>query len=552
MSESTGESLRDRLIKATLLLAFINLLSRILGFFRDAAIAYKFGLSPEVDAYVAAIHVPDILNYLVAGGALSSTFVPLFQEYWQRERRSAAWTFFAVVTSVMLVVVLLLVAGFEVFTRPVVGLIYGHGKFTPEQMELVVRITRIILPAQVFFVVSGVINGVIYAVRGDDRWYVSVPSIGALIYNLGIIGGGLALSDRLGIEAFAWGGLVGAFLGPFLLVALAARSVGARYRFRIRLNHPGLRRFVLLTLPLMIAVSFSFVDQIVATIFGTHLSKGSIAALQQAYRLMLVPVGLFGMQAATAIIGTLARLAAEGDIPAFRTQVREALNRVGIMILPVTVLMVVLASPIVRVLLQRGAFDPEATARVASALRWYALGMYAWSVNYVLARAMYSLQDTKTPAILGTVTTAVMVPVMWLLMRPMGADGLALGTTIGITLLVVALFLALRRKLRGLHLPAILRSLRHLTLAAAFMGAVCWGAARLMHGIPQEMLGSLAPASGSLAGALLEITVVTALGLPAFVAASLALGEEGAAYYWGRFAGKVMRLVRRGRRTGEQ
>jgi putative peptidoglycan lipid II flippase len=178
----------------------------------------------------------------------------------------------------------------------------------------VVRITRIVLPGQICFVVGGLINGVIYSIRGDDKWYVAVPAIGSVIYNLGIIVGGLVLASSLGVEAFAWGGLVGVVLGPFPAGGAGSPQCGRPASTSSwDLRHPGLRRFVVLTLPLMIAVSYSFVDQIIAAVLGVHLPEGSIAALNNAYRLMLVPVGMFGITAATAAIGTLAGLAATRD-----------------------------------------------------------------------------------------------------------------------------------------------------------------------------------------------------------------------------------------------
>lgn len=562
MSDSDGETLRDRLTKATLLIMVVSVLSRALGYLRDAVIAYKFGLEGEPSAYYAAIHVPDILNYLVAGGALSSTFVPLFREYWQRQRQSVAWTFFAVVASLILVLIVALVILFEVFAEPLVHFLYGPHKgirgLDPEQLALAVQITRIVLPAQIFFVVGGLINGVIFSIRGDDKWYVAMPTVGGLIYNVGIIGGGLALAGSHGIVGFAWGGLVGAFVGPFLLVTLAARRAGAQFRFSFDLRHPGVRRFLLLTLPLMVAISYSFVDQIIAGILGARLPDGTIAALNNAYRLMLVPVGVIGMAAATAAVGTLAGLAAQDDVHGFRQQIREALGRVGVMVFPVMALMVVLAPSVVRILYQHGRFDAEDTLRVAAVLRWYALGIYAWSANYVLSRGLYSLQDTVTPAVLGSVTTLLIIPLSILLMRPMGAEGLALATTVGISLQTLAMFLALRKRLRGLHAPAITRSLRRMTAAAGTAGLVGWGVQSLLHAIPAATAGGegalhaalarislLAPASGSMAGALIEIGIVAAIGVPLFAVIAVKLGEEEAAYLWGKIFSKAKRLLKR-------
>lgn len=537
MNGPSGESLRDRLTMATLLIGMVALLSRLLGFVRDAIIAARFGLTLSWDAYNAAIQVPDLLNYLVAGGTLSATFVPLFREYWQQERPSVAWAFFRIVCSLMLVLIVGLVLVFEIFARPITLLYVGHGGKPEAWIEMVVRITRIILPAQIFFVIGGVINGVIYSVRGDDKWFVAVPTLGSVIYNVAIIGGGLLLGPYVGIEGFAWGGLVGAFVGPFLLVSLAAARAGARYRFRLNLRHPSVRRYLMLTWPLMIGVSYSFVDQLIATALGSHLAEGAISALRQAYRLIQVPVGIFGMAAATAAIGTLARLAAENDVRAFRRQVKEALARVGVMIFPITALMMVLAPTLVRVLLQRGHFHAEDTARVASLLRWYAPGMFAWGANYVVSRGMYSLQDTKTPVILGTFTTLLMLPLSWVLMKALGAEGLALATTLGISLQTLLIFLALRKRLRGLYAPALLRSLRRMVLAAGATGAVCWALQRLLYAVPVRLMGRLAPASLSLPGSLVEIVLVSAVAVPTFAFLATALGEEEAAYLWGKLVG---------------
>ncbi|MDH7568580.1 MAG: lipid II flippase MurJ, partial [Armatimonadota bacterium] len=306
----------------------------------------------------------------------------------------------------------------------------------------------------------------------------------------------------------------------------------------------GLRPFFALTLPLMLAVGYSFVDQIIFSILGARLDKLSVAALNYAYRLMQVPVGALGIASATAVIGTLAGLAANGEVVAFRRQVREALTRVAAMVLPVAALMIVLAPAVVRVLLQRGEFTADDTGRVAGILRWFALGMYAWTANYVVSRAMYALKDTITPAILSTLTTVVVVPLSFVLMRPMGAAGLALATSLGISAQSLAIFLALRKRLRGLYVPAIARSLRRLTLAAVGMGAVCGALRWVLYQIPPRV-GVLAPAAGHVAGALLELALVSGVGLCLFVRLSRALGDQEAAYLWETAVGGVRRRLAR-------
>src|SRR3989304_6108650 len=218
------------------------LLSRILGYARDAVIAYQHGATPETDAYFVAFTIPDFLNYLLAGGALSLRVIPLIAP-----------------------------------------------GFPPEQAAIAARLTRIVLPAQIFFYLGGLLMAVQYA-----RKQFFVPALAPLVYNLGIILGGLLLGREHGMAGFAWGGLAGAFLGNFALQLYGARRGGLSFRPRLDFSDPGLKEFVRLSIPIILGFSLVVVEEWTTRVFVSFLLAGAITWLNNARRLMQVPVGIFG------------------------------------------------------------------------------------------------------------------------------------------------------------------------------------------------------------------------------------------------------------------
>jgi len=225
----------------------------VLGFFRDWTLAHQVGSNAITDAYNAAFTIPDILNYLLAGGALSITFLPVFLEYFTSERKEQAWHVFSVVLSFTCSVLVILIIVAEIYA-PVLTTWIAPG-FQPEQQEIVTRLTRIMLPAQAFFFIGGILSAVQYA-----QGQFIIPSLAPLIYNGGIITFGALLSSRLGIDAFSWGVLAGSLVGNCLIQIYGAKKLSARFRFSLDLGHAGFRRFFHLTLPIMLGFSVIFVD----------------------------------------------------------------------------------------------------------------------------------------------------------------------------------------------------------------------------------------------------------------------------------------------------
>ena len=288
-----------RLGVVAIVLAGSVALSRVLGVAREMVLSHVLGISPEVDAYRAAFLLPDLLNYLLAGGVLSIVFIPFYTRMRSREGDEAAQRFLALVLGTT---ALLAAAGTLAMWLAADRLVALQFGFPEEQAALATRLTRILLPAQIFFVAGGVLRGALMA-----RGHFLSQSLAPLLYNLAIIAGGIALGGPLGAEGFAWGALAGAVVGAFGTAWLEARRVFA-VRIGIDLRDPTLHRYLVATLPLVLGATMVTVDEWYDKWFGARLAAGTISALTYARQLMLLPVAMVGQAIATAALPTLARL----------------------------------------------------------------------------------------------------------------------------------------------------------------------------------------------------------------------------------------------------
>ncbi|PYX59935.1 MAG: hypothetical protein DMG73_07495 [Acidobacteria bacterium] len=248
---------------ATVLLMTAIMMSRVIGYIREAYIAYAFGAGAQTDAYVAAFTLPDWLNYIVAGGTASITFVSIYTRFLAQKREEEARKTFSIIITVMTTVLLIGTCLAEIFTPQFERWMF-HG-FTPQQLQLCVHLTRILLPAQIFFYVGGVISAVLLSHR-----LFLFPAFGPLIYNVFIILGGMVMGKHLGIASLAYGALLGSFVGPFLVNAIGAARVGIGYRPSFDVRNPSFREWVRLSIPLMVGVSLITADDWILRYFASN------------------------------------------------------------------------------------------------------------------------------------------------------------------------------------------------------------------------------------------------------------------------------------------
>jgi putative peptidoglycan lipid II flippase len=401
------------------------LISRILGQLREIIFASLLGANASTDEYVAAFAVPDFLNYLLAGGFLSITFIPIFSRYLADDDEEGGWeALSAVIRPVAIAIVALVAVGW--FAAPwVIETLFP--RFSDIQVENTIRFTRIILPAQVFFVL-----GALFAAVQYTKGVFTIPTLAPIIYNLGIIVGGVAwaIAGDASPEGFVWGALAGAFVGNFAVQWWGAHRLGMRLRLKTPWRNPVVGEYVLIAFPLMIGQSIVVLDETFMRVFGQFISEGAATELNYARRTMLVPVGVIAQAAGVAAYPFLARLFAEGRLREMKDTVDRALRYVLVLSIIAAALIGSMSLPIVRALFERGEFTAESTVGTAEALFFYAFAIPVWGALQILNRAFYARREMWTPVVVGTAATIVAIPLYALLQNSFGIRGVALASAL--------------------------------------------------------------------------------------------------------------------------
>jgi len=423
---------------ATLLLVTAILLSRVVGFLREMYIAWAFGANSITDAYNAGFTIPDWLNYLVAGGTASITFVSIYTRFLAEKREEDARKTFSAIITIMTAVLVIGIVFAEIFAPQLNRLMFS--KFTPEQFELCVHLTRILLPAQLFFYVGGVVSAVLLS-----RRMFLLPAIGPLIYNGGIILGGLLFSHKLGISALAYGAVAGAFVGILLINAIGAARLGVGYRISFDVRNPAFREWVRLSIPLMLGVSLVTADDWILRYFAAG-SVGDITRLNYAKRLFAVPIAVLGQAASQASLPFFARLFGEKRMGEFAETVNASVYRIIAAALLVSSYMMAAALPLIDLVYRRGHLLFSDSQVTAVYFFWFSLSLAFWSAQGLYARAFYAAGNTLTPMIASSIITIASLPVYSLLYRQFSAVGLVMASDLGIAGNCLAVAVLLHRR----------------------------------------------------------------------------------------------------------
>lgn len=452
---------------ATVLLMSTIMLSRVFGYVREAYIAYAFGAGRGTDAYNGAFMIPDWLNYIVAGGTTSITFISIITRYRAEGREDEADRAFSAVITIMSLVLIAAIVVVEIFTPQIVRGIFPE--FAPDQSALCASMTRILLPAQLFFYVGGVVAAVLMS-----RRLFLFPALGPLFYNLFIILGGVLFSARMGISSLAYGALLGAFTGPLLANVLGAVRIGVRYRPSLDVHHPGFREWVRLSVPLMLGVSLVTADDWILKIIAQH-GIGDISRLNYAKRLMAVPIAVLGQATGQASLPFFARIFGEKKYDEFARTVSDAVYRVAAAGLLIAAWMAAAALPIIDIVYRRGHFHFSDARETSVFFFWFALSLALWVAQGLYARGFYAAGDTFTPMVASTIITAISIPMYWWLFKAYGVVGLAIASDIGI-LANTAVTAALLDRRKLVPFGAMRwKELGKALLTATFAGVLAWG-----------------------------------------------------------------------------
>jgi putative peptidoglycan lipid II flippase len=463
--------------------------SRMLGVARETVLAALFGAGTEMDAYNVAFRVPNLLRDLFAEGAMTAAFVPTFTRRLTEHGREAAWRLGnLVINSLLLVTGALVVLGI-IFAAPIIHTIAPKFGETPGKLELTTQLTRIMLPFLTTIAVSVAMMGMLNSLR---RFFI--PALSPAMFNVATIVCAFALVPVMPavglpeIAGIAIGTLVGG-LGQILLQWPVLRREGFRYRPILDFKDPDLREVLRLIGPGTLGLAAVQINVVVNTILASSEPEGAVSWLMYAFRLMYLPIGLFGVSIATAALPDIARHAAAADLPSIRRTVSGALRMMLMLNVPATLGLIVLAQPIVALLLEHGKFNPSDTTATAAALMFYAPGLLGYSAVKIASPTFYSLRDSRTPVVVSVLSVLANLAINLALVRVMGFRGLALGTALAAMFNALTLLWLLERRLDGLEGRRVATALLKILVASMVMSVVAWyTSAWLTRAIPDDAL----------------------------------------------------------------
>ncbi|HUV50483.1 MAG TPA: murein biosynthesis integral membrane protein MurJ [Anaerolineae bacterium] len=462
MSENT------RVTKAAGVVGSATLLSRLFGFIRDVVIAWFFGAGLSSDAFFVAFRIPNLLRRLFAEGSLSIAFIPVFTEYLTVKGREEAFKL-AGAAIWLLSMILAIVAVLGILLSPVIIKIIAPGFIdSPEKFSMTVNLTRIMFPYIFFIGLVALSMGIL-----NSLGHFAAPALAPVFLNIAMICSVFFISPYMPdpVTGLAIGVLIGGFLQLALQIPFLIKK-GLYFWQRVKIFHPGLKKIGLLMIPTVFGSAVYQINILVSTLLASLLSEGSVSYLYYADRLVQFPLGIFAIAAATAILPSISRQAASGDLEAVKATFSHAMNLVLFITIPSMVGLIILREPIVALLFKRGVFDSKATQLTAQALLYYGIGLWAFSGVRIVVSTFYALQDTKTPVRMAVISIIANIVLGIILMGPLAHGGLALSTSLASMLNFGLLVRALTIKLGSLGLRSIAESACKSLLCAAIMGII--------------------------------------------------------------------------------
>ena len=472
--EPAGEN--RRVTRAAGVVGAATLLSRIFGYVRDMVLASFFGAGMAADAFIAAFRIPNLLRRLFGEGSLSIAFVPVFTETLIKGEREEGLRL-AVSALKLLLVCLSLVTIVGVVAAPLIIQVVAPGfSALPEKMALTITLTRIMFPYVILVGLVALCMGILNVL--GHFW---APAVSPVLLNLAMIGSVFAVSRCSDSESVRVIGLAGGvLLGGALQLALQLPYLvrhGVRFWKKSGLWHPGMKKIGLLMLPTIFGAAVYQINILVGTLLASLLPAGSVSYLYYADRLVQFPLGIFAQAAATAVLPSLSRQAANGDHAAIGHTFGHAMSVVLFITIPAMVGLIFLRDPLVALLFKRGAFDAQTTRLTSDALLYYALGLWAFSAVRIVVSTFYAMQDTRTPV--KTATIAIVANILFgvALMGPMKHSGLALATSLASMVNLVLLVAVLRNKVGAIRwrpmLASCFKTLTASGIMALFIVLVC-------------------------------------------------------------------------------
>ena len=490
--------------------------SRVLGLVREQIFAGMFGAGFAYDAFVVAFRIPNLLRDLFGEGALSAAFVTVFSEYDTNRGAEETWklagrvlSFFAILLSCLTLIGIY-------FAGPIVNLLAPDFNLIPGKTELTILLARIMFPFLLFVALAAIVMGML-----NTRGKFFVPSLSSAFFNLGSIIGGVSLAllfPCLGLPAIAgmaWGTLIGGLL-QLLIQLPALKKTGFVFRPSLKFNDPGLKKILRLMVPATIGLSATQINIFVNTNFAASCAQGSVSWLNYAFRMVQLPIGIFGVAISIAAMPVMARCAAKQDLDGLRRTFTSSLLMVFSLAIPATAGLILLATPIIRLIFEHGVFSSFDTTQTAAALTCYAYGLFAYSAVKIMVPVFYALDDTKYPVMGSFLAVAANIVIIQLTIDTFQHRAIALSTSCVMILNFFFLGTVLYRKLHGYPLARMASGLAKIGLATMVMAGILFMAKKWL----QPLL------SGALTGQLIGISLLVAGGAAIYAVCLHLLGLD--------------------------
>jgi len=465
---SNNQDSHHNLMKSTSLLSVGTLSSRILGFLRDIVLAKLLGTGFRADAFFVALKIPNLFRDLVGEGATNAAIVPVFAEYKEGKDREEFWRFISVILAIGLIV-LSVITLLGIWLAPIIIRLMAPGFMTnPEKLLLTINLTKLIFPYLIFIGLTAYSMGILFTFRS-----FLVPAFSPCLLNIAIVISAYIASRTMQepVYGIAIGVLVGGLLQLLVQIPPVLKT-GVKLRIPKTLHHPGAVKIGKLLIPRIIG-SGVYQLTVLTDTFCASLAMivgvGGISAIYYSNRIIQFPMGIFSVAIASAVLPTLSGLAHKKDLKSIRKTLAFSLENIFFVMCPTTVILLLLSTPIIRILFERGEFDHYSTTITANALSFYAIGLFSFGGIKILVTAFHALQDTKTPVKVAAFCLTLNAILNFTLMYPFKVAGIALASAIAGTIDFLILFYIMDKRLKGLN-SGLFKYFCQVTLAAVATG----------------------------------------------------------------------------------
>jgi putative peptidoglycan lipid II flippase len=500
-----------RIARSTAFFSIATAASRVAGLAREVVAAGYYGISGPMSAFTIAFQVPNLIRALFADAALQPAFVPIFTEQLEQKNYREA---FRLASTLLLIVTMVLgaITALFVLAAPLIMPLFAPG-FEGELLDLTVSLSQVLFPILILLGISGIVVGVL---NSYDRF--GAFAIAPLFWNLTIIAVLIVVEPMLSgqdrIYAYAFGVLAGTLV-QLLIPVLDLRNTPFRFDWSFEWRHPGVRRVLLLMLPVTISLGLINFNLLINSFFGSLVSDEAPAAIDKAFRIYQLPQGIFSVAIATVLFPTLARFANRGAFDDLRTTMANGMRQILFVLVPAAAAVLVLAEPMIRLVYQRGAFDAAETEVVATALFWFAFSLPTNGLFLLMTRTFFGLQRPWIPTAIAAGNLAV-TAIGALALYHLGVGGIVASTAIATAASVVAQGAILRRLLGGLELGRLLDASIRISIAAAALAGVSFGVWEVLdEALGRGLVGQIVSLGTGLAlGGLVYLGVARLLRIP--------------------------------------